>query len=644
MEPNGVEPVSPAAGQAGVETARAAPRASEPESAAKFPAVGYAIRGKVMSGGSPVRGDDPQQWLSVTVGAADLARRCEIDEQGGFECTRLPAGSYVVSVGDQRTPHRLVCRPVEVRLNAEAPSAQVTLTLGEQVPVAVMVLQGENIEPVRDCRVTAELTDGPGAAASTTDAQGCCILDLIPGRYRIRAARGEESSWRVVVVPPSATGLAVDIRVPAPTARTIRGVLVDSQGNRVKGRVDLDVLGHLPTVEPNDSFSIPEPRNHHASGVVGYAYDVSGDLARRFLWRQYAPDEELVVTLGPRAGIVGRVVDRDGEPVPEARVQLQTVQADGSWYANPSLGKLTVDGAGGFRFEGLATGLPVRVTVHVGEPAVSAQSEPLDLKPGETRNIGEIVVIWPQKLDGVVSGRIVDEAGEPIADRDIRIWAGSGSVLGTDPNGRYTVSGLPTDEPVTVVVEVPGYGKWSRQAAAGDVDCDFQVYPSGWGLVGQEAPPLAVDAWINHVPVTLEELRGYVVLLVLCGWNEDQRANEAMWSAVGAVEREYGAAGLVTVIVYGRAPADRAMATGLAQYLLSRIEGLPIAGCFDADPNSIADAAPVARPAAAMDGATHRLYRVSARPALFLIDRRGTIRGCADVRDLRDRVQSLVAE
>jgi len=645
VEANGVGPLHPRPNDEGM-AAQVALEAAQPPATATPLAIGFAIRGNVVSKDGPIR-DEPGQWpqmLSVGITAPDLSRRCEIDEQGRFECARLDAGSYVVSVADGMAPHRLICRPVEVRLDAQTPSRDVTFILGDEVPVVVMVLRDESSEPVSRCWVTAELADGPGSVGAQTDHQGCCILNLIPGRYRIYANR-DESGARVVNVLPSARSLAVDLRVAAPKKRMIRGLLVDSQGNRIKGYVDLGLAVREPNSEPADSFSIPEPGYQPPDGFTGYAYNPSGELARQFILQQDAPDDELVVVLEPRARIVGRVVGVDGRPITDAQVDLETTLADGRWRTgDDSLYALAMDGTGGFELEGLAVGLKVRVAAYRGQSGLQGRSGVLDLKPGETCNAGEIVLSPPKVLTGILRGRITDEQGEPIVNRNVQIWTNPGSSLGTDHEGYFTVRGLPTDEPVLVVVVVPGYGKWSQMATTGDLDCNFQVYPSGRGVVDGEAPPLVVDRWLNHAPVTLEDLRGRVVVLMFCSLREHPRPADAALSSIRVLDRQYRSQGLMTIVVYNHLSGDDPPATNITEYLLGQFGGLPIAGCFDAEPNSVTDPMPKDCPTAAMNGVTHWRYRVCSQPTCFLIDKQGKVRYCVEPKDLWDPVGSLLAE
>jgi hypothetical protein len=190
VEPNDVEPLHPRPDEEGT-VAKIVPTAVQLSPTPKPLAVGYSIQGQVMSKDGPVRDDEPGQWLSVTISAPDIARRCEIDEQGCFECTRLDAGSYLVSVDDRVRPHRFVCRPIKVRLDAQTSSAVLDLKPGETCDAGTIVLKPPEVltgilrgrimdeqgEPVvnRDVRISAK-----GASSLGTDDEGYFTVQRLP--------------------------------------------------------------------------------------------------------------------------------------------------------------------------------------------------------------------------------------------------------------------------------------------------------------------------------------------------------------------------------------------------------------------------------------------------------------------------------
>jgi hypothetical protein len=611
---------------------------------------GYMIRGRVFAPEGPVR-MEPDRWprmLRVRVNAPGYARDCPVDEEGRFKCLGLGAGPYLVSVADLLAPSSFLCEAMQVEVGPQTPTGEVVFRLGPDVPVTVAVLEKDSLQPVRGRTVVAKSMNGPGEASGKTDEQGLCILSLVPGRYWIDSPQGEDGrpttvDPRFVPVAPAAQDLYVQLLVPAVEQKMVRGILVDAQGRRLKGYVDLDFTVPDTEREPADTFAIVDPGHGGPGNLAGYAYDASGTLARRFVCGQEAWRDGMTVVLEPRAKIVGRLLGDGGRPIPEVGINLQVLLSEAQWRAEDySLYTLTVGSDGRFRIEGVAVGVTMRVAAH--HDGFQAQSALLDLKGGETHDVGDIVLKTSGRTMsmGYVRARVIDEKGRPLARRMITTGAAGTGMSQTDQNGYFSLLSLPTDQPATVTLQVPGYGRWSKEVMAGDPNCTFQVFPQGWDLRGTPAPPLVVDRWVNHVPMTWEQLRGRVVLLM---FRDLYRESGPEFSAIRGLCGEYGPQGLVVIAVYphlpegGRVDRDRA-----AELILAAFRGASLAGCLDADPNLVADLAPQARPAEVAKGATYSLYRVSEPPALFLIDKQGKVRCCPQAEDLWEQIGLLVEE
>jgi hypothetical protein len=238
--------------------------------AASLSPLGYTIRGRVLSKDGPVRGD-PNQWppsrVFVQVSAPGYLRRCELDERGGFECSGLGEGLYTVSavgrvLSGGYMSRRLFCSPAEVHLDQWRSTAEVVLVAGPTVPLCAVVTEEQTGRPVHGRGVCAAPVDGLSLESAITDDQGCCTLNLFPGRYRVYATGTElgESAARLVVVPPSANSAVVSLEIPAAKRKVIRVVLVDPQGSRIAGYVDISGVEWDPNVQqPADSFHAPVP-------------------------------------------------------------------------------------------------------------------------------------------------------------------------------------------------------------------------------------------------------------------------------------------------------------------------------------------------------------------------------------------------
>jgi hypothetical protein len=423
----------------------------------------------------------------------------------------------------------------------------------------------------------------------------------------------------------------------------IRGILVDIEGNPIAGYVSLEFTDQNPNAVPATTFAIPLPTHQLPGGVIGHAHDVSGELARRFVWRKGSPDEEMTIVLEPYAAIVGQLVDGARKPVAGARPDLQVPMLDGRWRADiGALDTPAIEEEGYFTLDRVPVGTDVRIAARRG--AFSGQSRQIVLTPGDVANAGQIVMTGPRPGTGVVQGRITDEHGLPITDRPIMIrLARRGQWLRTDAAGYYLLTDLPAGQPITIELEVAPYGLWSRTTTPDDLACDFQLSPQGAGLLAREAPPLFPARWFNHAPRTLEQLKGRVVLLAFRRFSGDADPGLAR---LRRIHSEYAPRGLATIAVYDHLPVTDPLAADIvAGHLAALFAGTTIAGFLDTEPEFIADLMPPERPSIAAAGATHWMYQVHARPAFYLIDKEGIVRHVADTKSkLNDHIQRLLAE
>ncbi|UCD52741.1 MAG: hypothetical protein JSW27_08900 [Phycisphaerales bacterium] len=588
--------------------------------------------------------------LSVHVTAPDYLRKCEIREEGRFECAGLDAGSYMISVVDALAGRRILCHGAHVELHPEVASEEVLLVLGREVPVVVRVLDEQSLAPRADCPVAVQSMQAVTEVSGETDAEGLCEFSLVGGRYRIdvslwQEGRLTEVASKLIRVKPTDSVLTVNLLVPAAeTAQgMIRGVLVDAAGDPVEGYVMLEHTPQASSGEVGTSFAIPEPDRQPPEGLLGYARDVSGELGRRFLWPQGDPNEVLTLVLEPHTSVVGQIVGTDRKPMSEVDLDLQIQMLDGTWRgADKALDTPLIDSEGCFVFERIPVGVKVRITAHRG--TLSGYSHRMSLTPGEPVDAGQIVMTGRRPGTGIIEGRITDETGASLADRRIRVQIGRHTQwLRTNGGGYFVLSEMPEGQPLNVTIELHPYGPWSRTAIPSDYACDFQLCPQGWGVVGQKAPPLLGGRWFNHAPVTLEQLLGRVVLLAFRNLDRDTDPGLAR---IRALQNEFEAQGLLVIAIYNHLPGTSRLAEDIvAEHLLSLLQGASIAGLLDADPALVADLMPAERPSGANGGATHWMYQVHTRPVFFLIDKTGKVRHCTGKdAELREWIQRLLKE
>jgi len=173
---------------------------------------------------------------------------------------------------------------------------------------------------------------------------------------------------------------------------------------------------------------------------------------------------------GGTAAIEGRVVNASGLPVRRARVQI----VSGEQLFTPYLAATDDDGR--YEFRGLKPGSYfINAAALGGRPAPfsavagSERGDRITIDAGEVR--GHVDIMLPR--GGVISGRILDEYGDPMANANVRLQASLlsrgrrrlvdvASVTSgqTDDRGRYRIFGLPPGKYVVGAVvgeTVPGW-------------------------------------------------------------------------------------------------------------------------------------------------------------------------------------------
>ena len=194
----------------------------------------------------------------------------------------------------------------------------------------------------------------------------------------------------------------------------------------------------------------------------------------------------------------------------------------------------------------------------------------------------------------------------------------------TDLKGRYRLTGLPDDRSFAVSVYYTGYGHNSFKGLAAGEDYDLQIMPQGHKLYGKQAPPLEVKKWLNSRPLTLAQLRGTVVLLLVAIHIDHYDMHADM---MRTMLQKYKDRGLAIVAVHRSEDTWRGKVTEkkISAYLKEHGHTFPVG---------------IDRPG----DATYSTYNVKATPAMYLIDKKGILR-CSPTRANLDQwIARLVAE
>jgi len=611
------------------------------------------------------------QDLLVEIDSKRVKTKCEIDDQGRFAIDNLPQGRYYVYIREALTLYQIICPGDQVQIDANHPEQEVILQVSRPVAVTVLASEQGTHQPVSGLPIHVWSARGPGQTSSTTDLEGQCELELAPGQYLVETSvHTNGKSVRIGPEPLTVVGrgsakqfaLSIPALPPAllPKAvNTLDCLLVDSTGSPIPGYVRISGIYRSNGTEPNTHFVIPILTNGYpGEWFIGQAYDSFGILARRFLYRRDKTDSLLEIVLEQRATITGRVVDPNGQPIPDAYLDLETPPPDDYFRGgDDSIYKLSLANDGRFVFTDVPIGLPVKVVAGATGRS-QGQSRILDLKPARIADVGDIVLTARKPQNGVIAGWVIDENGSPIPK--CPVWAGpvtNRPTALTQEDGRFTLEHLSKDEDVSVTIDLPGYGQWSKTTRADDHSFNLQVFPEGWQVIGNQAPPLLAAQWWNSQPVSLEQTRGKVVVLALGADPFIDPQNQLMgpsmipsWTPIRFsqplmdIHRRFGGTRVQVIIVLTSVPAyppamDRVRQVLEDGYL--ETNDLTFAACVDEDPNRVA---PLQPEGSRSRGATYTLYQARRPNTLVLIDKQGIVRAFPQPKDLDDYVQRLVEE
>ncbi|RMH44305.1 MAG: carboxypeptidase regulatory-like domain-containing protein [Deltaproteobacteria bacterium] len=371
----------------------------------------------------------------VAVDAVGGERVARPDATGAFVLADLPEGSYTVWARDgQRVARAVVVdrfgpgphEPVRLAFEPGAivRGRVVDAATGRGVAARVRVVAGEGDEPPR---------------LATADADGQFAVGPVPyGEWIVEAhAPGYVQPERLAVDSRRAPPLTIALA----RGGAVHGQVLDSHGVPVAGAVvwlEGEDAGGGPVVV-SDATRRAERRRfaRPAAGAAGV-----GTLV---------PRGELGVLLGPIPY----------PPPPGVRAAVPADPGASDPPAAPATGGLVTDADGRWRIDGLAAG---RYRAHIRHPAFApARTAPVGVALGA--EVGPVIARLAPGT--VVSGRVVDAGGHPVAgatvradavDRDRRL-----AVAVTDAGGQFRLR--PIAEAARVRVTAPGFAPWNAAVA-----------------------------------------------------------------------------------------------------------------------------------------------------------------------------------
>lgn len=456
--------------------------APEPSPAAAAAPVAVALAPPlVLSGRVLAEGTRQPLAGAVVWDNAELARFARSDAKGGY---RLVLPAFALPGGNRwlravQPDYLEASGTVTAATAGEA--AGPTLVLRPIAAVAGKVVDLEG-RPVAGAEVRAEeaATVGPMGVRrfelgrqpplALSDEQGAFRLQLQPGRsYTLRATHARFAPARVPLagqLAPLATRTGV--RIVLGNGAAAFGKVVDRDSRPVAGA---EVQLTAAAAETPGLPRSPLP------GMSAESYAAAADAQGRFVFDHlpagrfdlrakadgYAPltvrgltlaearePQDLgAVVLSPGAVLEGTVVDAKGRPLAGTTVSAERSQATGGMIVRrignqrreASDNETRADAEGRFALRGLAPGEAVDVTARLRGFVTATQSRVEVPREQPLRLV--------LQLAAQVSGRVVDEVGDPVVGADVSVKETGGGILAmfgqqatTDAEGRFTAEDL----------------------------------------------------------------------------------------------------------------------------------------------------------------------------------------------------------
>ncbi|HEX6812443.1 MAG TPA: sigma-70 family RNA polymerase sigma factor [Planctomycetota bacterium] len=463
-------------------------------------------------------------WLAFATGSSrSPAATPPVQQQQARADERVPSGPPAARADTNTNA------PLERSLVAQAATAEFTvLVTSGGAPVPAMPVQLIGAEDPRFRRFTA-MTDAAGKAS---------LRDLPAGRWLVTPL-GERAP-RTAAIVELKDGERREHGVELGTVLTFEGRAIDERGAPIAGAdvwlCDGDYVHsygfaatRMLTTGADGRFTLATCPRHRMCAVQVIAPGRRASAVHRLPQQR---SEQHTFALAPDGDCVqGIVVDTAGAPI--AGVLVRAVHAgkrdrtavvgeDGTTRSSDTIGAVreVATGADGrFRIEGFDRGRAVALKVWGPEWARSEGSI----------EAGEQPVTLTLQRGATIHGRVVDQAGKPVAEATVATEPEADqdpmtARVRTDADGRYTLAGVTPGDAVVVTVasrtDRRGQGgagnatatlrlepgstlEWNATFAAGNAFRGTLAMSDGSPFDGFTFQLLAVDKveGVNHFPV-----------------------------------------------------------------------------------------------------------------------------------------------
>jgi hypothetical protein len=196
----------------------------------------------------------------------------------------------------------------------------------------------------------------------------------------------QENYNLLTLIEPAEKAGRLEYNLALPPARTLKGHVIGPDSKPLAGAIAYGlspVEVFVPQTLTTDTFTVTglNPRRvrpllfYHKERNLGFFKEVAGDES-----------EPLTVQLQPCGSATGRIVDTDGQPLPEMALLFYRFG-----FIGPGGAEAKTDKEGRFHVTGLAPGQKYRL-MPAKRPQMRVRADAFALKPGETKDLGDVTI------------------------------------------------------------------------------------------------------------------------------------------------------------------------------------------------------------------------------------------------------------
>ena len=505
--------------------------------------------------------------------------RTVTDDKGLFLIANVMPGKYLIK-SDSFAEGIISAKSIEV-----APGAKMTgqdLSASKGIRIAGKFIKADTKEPVGNGNVYVHSNNEPNSGTSfNVKSDGTFEGRALPGEVVLYAnvenaflPPEQAQKTLTLVAGQDQTDIVFEIKPPL----TFKGHILDTEGKPIAGvKVTSKMYGEEKYSVSNQEglFEYPLPsfirfQNRETLFLEASHPDKPG--LRSLLTKAIAGEEDLKgdIVMKPVGIIRGKVLDKDGKPVPSAKIST-TVLAENYGISDLSA---DCDTKGQFDIKNAFSGANYSVTA-TAEKYGEARTTQNVIEPGATWDVGDLVL---PVADKVIEGTIKDEEGKPVANVQLQCRGdGTGNrSTQSDDKGHFRFENL-VDETVQINawLNVSNNQLYTNASAtAGDTEVELtlmdqsrrssQEETKSLVLFGKEAPALDVAVWVSGEAATLESLQGTPVVLAF--FKNEDKASDDLLTQLTKIAEKYPK---LSILAVGNAGTDHAV-------LKKKIEALAI--------------------------------------------------------------------